>query len=75
MVSALRGHRLLHPVANKGLQPNSNAFAIPKSAQKASLIVNMIHFNRAMAAKPPSFHLPSVEVPALLMQVFQHKVG
>ena len=41
----------------------------PHKFTKASLIVNMVPFNRAMVAKPLSFHLPSVEVLALLMQV------
>ena len=61
MVSALRGHRLLHPVADKGLKPNGGVFAIPKNAEKASLIVNMVPFNRAMAAKQPSLHLPCLQ--------------
>ena len=55
MVLPLRGQRLLHPEADKGLKPNSSVFAIPKSAEKASLIVNMVPFNRAMATTPLTF--------------------
>ena len=54
-------------MVDKGLKPNGSVFAMPKSAEKASLIVYMVPFNRAMAAKPPSFHLPSVEVLALVI--------
>ena len=69
MVGTLRTQGLLHPVEDASMRPNGNVFAIPKSSDKASLIVNMVPFNRATQGKPPSFHLPSGEVLALLMQV------
>ena len=69
MVDALKGQGLLHVVEDQAQGPNGNVFAIPKSLEKASLIVNLVLFNRAMMRRPPSFHLPSVEVPALLMKV------
>ena len=69
MVSTFNGQTLLHHVADKGLKPNCSVFAIPKSAEKASLIVNMVLFNRAMVTKPPWFHLPLVEVLARLVHV------
>ena len=55
--------------SRRGHQVRGGVFAIPKTLDKCSLIVNLVPVNRAMPEKPDQFSLPSVEVVALLAQV------
>ena len=50
---------------------SGGVFAIPKTLDKCSLIVNLVPVNREIPEKPEKFSLPSVEVLALLAQVAQ----
>ena len=71
MLHALRGQNLLFPLSPGSPGPNGGVFAIPKTLDKCSLIVNLVPVNREMPEKPEKFSLPSVEVLALLAQVAQ----
>ena len=71
MLHALRSQNLLFPLPPGLAGPNGGVFAIPKTLDKCSLIVNLVPVNREMAEKPEKFSLPSVEVLALLAQVAQ----
>ena len=51
--------------------PNGGVFAISKTLDKCSVIVNLVPVNREMPEKPEKFSLPCVEVLALLAQVAQ----
>ena len=72
MLHALRSQNLLFPRPPGSPGPNGGVFAIPKTLDKCSLIVNLVPGNREMPEKPEKFSLPSVEVLALLAQVAQH---
>ena len=73
MFHALRSQNVLLPLAPGSLGPNGGGggFAIPKTLDKCSLIVNLVPVNREMPKKPDIFSLPSLEVLALLAQVAQ----
>ena len=71
MMRALRGQGLLFPLPPGSLGPNGGVFAIPKTEEKCSLIVNLVPLNEEMRSRPEKFSLPSVEVLALLAQVAQ----
>ena len=71
MLTALRSQNLLFPLPPGSPGPNGGVFAIPKTLDKCSLIVNLVPVNREMPEKPEKFSLPSVEVLALLVQVAQ----
>ena len=71
MLHALRRQNLLFPLSPGSPGPNGGVFAIPKTHDKYSLIVNLVPLNREMLEKPEKFSLPSVEVLALLAQVAQ----
>ena len=71
MLHALRRQNLLFPLPPGSPGPNGGVFAIPKTLDKYSLIVNLVPVNREMPEKPKKFSLPSVEVLALLAQVVQ----
>ena len=72
MLHALRSQNLLFPLPPRSPGPNWGVFAIPKTLDKCSVIVNLVPVNREMPEKPEKFSLPSVEVLALLAQVAQH---
>ena len=55
--------------SRRGQQVRGGVFAIPKTLDKCSLIVNLVPVNRALPEKPEKLSLPSVEVLALLAQV------
>ena len=71
MLHALRSQNLLFPIPPGSPGPNGGVFAIPKTLDKCSLIVNLVPVNREMPEKPEKFSMPSVEVLALLAQVAQ----
>ena len=71
MLHALRRQNLLFPLPPGSPGPNWGLFAIPKTLDKCSLVVNLVPVNREMPEKPEKFSLPSVEVLALLAQVAQ----
>ena len=71
MMRALRGLGLLFPLPPGSPGPNGGVFAIPKTEEKCSLIVNLVPLNEQMRSRPEKFSLPSVEVLALLAQVAQ----
>ena len=71
MLHALRSQNLLFPLPPGSRGPNGGVFAIPKTLDKCSLIVNLVPVNREMLEKREKFSLPSVEVLALLAQVAQ----
>ena len=71
MWRALKSQNLLFPLPPGSPGPNRGVFAIPKTLEKCSLMVNMLPVNRSMPEKPEKFSLPSVEVLALLAQVAQ----
>ena len=71
MLHALHRQNLLLPLPPGSPGPNGGVFAIPKTLDKCSLIVNLVPVNREMPEKPEKFSLPSVEVLALLGQVAQ----
>ena len=71
MLHALRSQNLLFPLPPGSPSPNGGVFAIPKTLDKCSPIVNLVPVNREMPEKPEKFLLPSVEVLALLAQVAQ----
>ena len=71
MMRALRGQGLLFPLPPGSPGPNGGVFAIPKTEEKCSLIVNLVPLNEEMRSRPEKFSLPSVEVLALLAQVAQ----
>ena len=66
MLHALRSQNLLFPLPPWSPGPNGGVFAIPKTLDKCSLIVNLVPVNREMLEKRGKFSLPSVEVLALL---------
>ena len=71
MMRALRGQGLLFPLPPGSPGPHGGVFAIPKTEEKCSLIVNLLPLNEEMRSRPEKFSLPSVEVLALLAQVAQ----
>ena len=71
IMRALRGQGLLFPLPPGSPGPNGGVFAIPKTEEKCSLIVNLVPLNEEMRSRPEKFSLPSVEVLALLAQVAQ----
>ena len=71
MLHALCSQNLLFPLPPRSPGPNGGVFAIPKTLDKCSLIVNLVPVNREMPEKPEKFSLPYVEVLALLAQVAQ----
>ena len=71
MMRALRGQGLLFPLPPGSPGPNGGVFAIPKTEEKCSLIVNLVPLNEEMRSRPEKFSLPSVQVLALLAQVAQ----
>ena len=71
MLSALHRQSLLFPLPQGSPGPNGGVFAIPKTLDKCSLIVNLVPVNREMSEKPEMFSLPSVEVLAQLAYVAQ----
>ena len=71
MMRALRGQGLLFPLPPGSPGPNGGVFAIPKTEEKFSLIVNLVPLNEEMRSRPEKFSLPCVEVLALLAQVAQ----
>ena len=71
MMRALRDQGLLFPLPPGSPGPNGGVFAIPKTEEKCSLIVNLVPLNEEMRSRPEKFSLPSVEVLALLAQVAQ----
>ena len=71
MLHALRRRNLLFPLPPGSPGPNGGWFAIPKTLDKCSLIVNLVPVNREMPEKPQKFLLMLVEVLALLAQVAQ----
>ena len=72
MLRALRAQSLRFPLPPGSPGPNGGGFAIPKTLEKCSLIVNLIPVNRVMKEKPEKFSLSSVEVLALLAHVARH---
>ena len=72
MLRALKSRKMLIPLPPGSPGLNGGVFAIPKTLDKCSLIVNLVPLNRAMLEKPETFSLPSVEVLALLAQVAQN---
>ena len=52
MLRALRHQSLLFPLPPGSPGPNGRVFAIPKTLEKRSLIVNLVPVNRAMPKKP-----------------------
>ena len=71
MLQALRNQSPLFPLPPGSPGPSGGVFAIPKTLEKCSLIVNLVPVNRAMPEKPEKFSLPSVEVFALLAKMAQ----
>ena len=61
----------LFPLPPGFVGPNGGVFAIPKTFDKCSLIVNLLLVNREMPERLEKFSLPSPEVLALLAQVAQ----
>ena len=66
MLHALHGQNLLFPLPPGSPGLNGGVFAIPKTLDPCSLIVNLVPVNREMPEKPEKFSLQSVEVVALL---------
>ena len=71
VLHALPRQNLLFPLPPGSPGPNGGDFAMPKTLDKCSLIINLVPVNKEMLEKPEKFSLPSVEVLALLAQVAQ----
>ena len=72
MLHALRRQSLLFTLLPRSPGPNGGVFAIPKTLDKCSLIVNLVPVHREMPKKPEKFFLLLLEVLAFLAQVAQH---
>ena len=71
MLHALHRQNLLFPLPPGFWGPNRGVFAITKTLDKCSVIMNLLPLNREMLEKLEKFLLPFVEVLALLAQVAQ----